>query len=141
MARFGDLYFHVTHLAAVPQDTGEFRPGPAEPWVPPADIVETENGVVAILEIPGVRADDIDIRLEGRRLIVRGIRRPCPPAGPRAYRQLEIRHGLFERRLELPHAVLETGATARLRDGVLEVFLPRAQKPFLAFVSIRVSGE
>ena len=140
MARFGDLYFHVTPLAAVSPDSGDFRPGAAEQWMPPADIVETESGVVAILEIPGVRAEDVDIRLEGRRLIVRGVRRPCPPAGPRSYRQLEIRHGLFERRLELPHAVLETGVCARLRDGVLEVFLPRAQKPFLAFISIRVTG-
>ena len=41
-------------------------------WEPPVNVVETDESLWVILAVPGVAADRVDVRLEGRELVIRG---------------------------------------------------------------------
>lgn len=95
-------------------------------WLPEADIFETKSEIIAIIDLPGVDACDIELILDNEKLIVKGKRKFERPKLIKSYRQLEIRHGQFERVLDLPCEV-ELGK-ANISNGVLEVTLPKLKK-------------
>ena len=100
-------------------------------WQPPADIHETEHGIVVKMELAGVTADGIAVALsgDGKSLTVSGIR--SEPAEERSVRvgchQLEVYFGPFERTFALPadFEAARDGIGATLKDGFLTVSLPR----------------
>lgn len=93
-------------------------------WIPEADIFETKSEVIAIIDLPGVDANDIELSLEGEQLTIKGVRKFERPQLISSYRQLEINHGKFERNLDLPCTV-ELGK-AHISNGVLEITLPKS---------------
>ena len=103
-------------------------PGWTQTWVPNTDICEREDAVVVRVEVAGVAADDLEILVEEESLVVRGIREN-PATGETAagyrFRQLEIEYGPFQRVVPLPFPVNADQAEARLRNGILEIRLPR----------------
>ena len=93
-------------------------------WEPPADVLEDERELVVVVAMPGVAADRIEVALERDQLVVRGVR-PVPFAHARhAVRQLEIPYGVFERRIALPGARLESG-TPQLVNGCVVLRLTK----------------
>ena len=93
---------------------------------PLADILETGDGVVVLLEMPGVSRDDVEVSLERRVLTVRGRGRMTRPEGYRlAY--AEYSEGDYERAFTLSQDVDEAKITAEMKDGVLMLVLPRAE--------------
>jgi len=85
-------------------------------WEPPADVLEDERELVVVIAMPGVPADRITVAFERDQLVVRG-ERPLPFGRARhAVRQLEIPYGVFERRIAMPGARLESG-TPQLVNG------------------------
>ncbi len=92
-------------------------------WIPDADIFETKSEIIAIIDLPGVEAKDIELILENEQLQVRGCRKLERPKLIKSYRQLEIHHGQFERILDLPCKV-DLGQ-AKIVNGVLEITLPK----------------
>ena len=96
-------------------------------WQPPADIFEDAHEIVIVIAMPGVAAARLQIINEPRLLIVRGVR-PLPQVGMGlAIRQLEIPHGNFERRINLPAGDL-TLEPAELLDGCLILRLRKLNK-------------
>jgi HSP20 family molecular chaperone IbpA len=90
-----------------------FRPGAgghqATCWEPPVDIVETDRELWIQVALPGVAADNVEVRVEGDTLVVAGDR-PLPlPRGNAVIHRLEMPHGRFERRLGLPPGHFELG--------------------------------
>ncbi len=51
------------------------RPGPRAPFVPPADVVADQEGITLVMDVPGLKADDLEIELDGNRLTIRGERK------------------------------------------------------------------
>lgn len=92
---------------------------------PAADFYETTQGLVLRLELAGVAAEDISLSLTAHDLVVRGRRRPPPPAGLRRFIRLEMGFGAFERRFTLPISIDPDKVEAAYVDGILEVRLPR----------------
>lgn len=92
-------------------------------WSPEADILETDSAVIVIIDLPGVAAEDIDLILDKKYLIIRGVKITHRPGRIKRYCQLEINHGQFERTLELPCNV--TLGKANIANGVLEISLPK----------------
>lgn len=110
-------------------------------WTPAADIFETDEGVVILVELPGVAAEDIELHVEAETLLIRGARREVCPHCKKSYRQMELRYGPFERVLPLPCPVKE--GKAALCEGILEIFLPRARKrlPGVLVVQIEMTNR
>jgi HSP20 family protein len=87
-------------------------------WEPPADVYEDEDELVAVIALPGVRADRVQVTLEGDALVVRAESRIPRPARAGGVRQLEIPYGHFERVIKLPAGRLEA-VSRELIDGCL----------------------
>ena len=94
-------------------------------WRPPTDVYETQGRLVVVVEIAGMRDGDFHIVLQGRRLLISGMRQREALAGC-AYHQMEILHGEFRTEVELPWPVAQDQVTAVYQDGFLRVELPRA---------------
>jgi len=94
-------------------------------WQPPTDVYETEDVVVVRVEVAGMREEDFSVTLEGRALVIRGLRNDILER--RAYHQMEIRFGEFTLEIELPGAVLVDQIAADYQDGFLRVVLPKVR--------------
>jgi HSP20 family protein len=97
--------------------------GTPEPWLPPVDIAESEDGYRLWFEVPGVSAESLELQCERGVLRVSGERDEAGAAG--AGRLRERRLGRFERALRLPPGVDTTAISAGYADGVLAVTLPK----------------
>jgi HSP20 family protein len=97
-------------------------------WTPAADIYETQDEWVAVLELPGVNHKEIDISLVGDTLTVRGERRREEQVGEENYYRIERNIGPFSRSLVLPSAVNAERIRATYRDGLLEIRLPKREE-------------
>jgi HSP20 family protein len=93
-------------------------------WAPTADVYETDDRMVFCLELPGLRLEDIDLRLEGDELIVKGERRMEGEGGEQFHR-VERSYGKFARRFPIPSAVERDSVEAKYDNGVLTVALAK----------------
>lgn len=97
-------------------------------WSPPVSVWDNAKEIVVRIDLPGVPRDQVEIRFEEGALQVRGHRRPTTEVGLR-FQQGEAPVGPFRRTLLLTHAGRTGDPTARLKDGVLEVRIPRTEVP------------
>ena len=96
-------------------------------WEPPVDIHETADGLILLFALPGVAAEDIEVRLERTALAVSALRRVRLAEHGARIRRLEIPHGRFVREIALSGPALRI-ADSRHVDGCLEVRLVRERK-------------
>lgn len=94
-------------------------------WQPPTDVYETEEAIIVRIEVAGMQDDDFSIELDGRYLMIRGIRSDVNER--RAYHQMEIRFGEFSVEIELPAPVVASQVEAVYRNGFLIVTLPKVR--------------
>jgi len=129
---FANLVKGRTHLAGASYQT----------WEPPTDVYETAEAVVVRMEIGGVQCEDIEIVVgDDQLLTVRGIRRDPRANERRAYHQMEIHYGVFQRNVYIPKPIDDKGACARYAAGFLEVVLPiarRAQQPMRLVLTVNI---
>lgn len=106
---------------------------------PLTDIVETEQGVALMLEMPGVSAEDVEILLEKRVLTIRGNVKPTRPENlDLAYS--EYGEGNFERAFTMSEDFDPDKIEAEMRNGVLTITLPRAPQAQANVKRIKVKG-
>ncbi len=89
------------------------------------DVFEDDKGFVLELDLPGVKLEDIDIELHESTLTIAGERKLARDDDKQTYRRVERRHGRFERSFRLPKHVDEAGIEATMKDGVLQIRLPK----------------
>ena len=94
-------------------------------WQPDVDVFETENEVVVLAEIAGIRSDDLRVTVDGEELRISGVRRVPERSDVKRLLQMEIAAGPFERRLRIPIPFDREKVSAHLADGFLTVTLPR----------------
>jgi HSP20 family protein len=94
-------------------------------WHPPTDVYETDDCVVVKVEIAGMEEKDFGISLDGKRLLISGIRRD--PASKLGYQQMEILYGTFETHVHLARAIEEDKIEAMYQNGFLIVHLPKVK--------------
>jgi HSP20 family protein len=94
-------------------------------FVPPVDIYEDENSISLRLEIPGMKQEDLDIRLENNTLTVRGERKFEKEEKEENFHRIERRYGSFSRSFTLPNTVDTENVSADYKDGVLEISLAK----------------
>lgn len=95
-------------------------------WLPVVDIAETDDAYIVEAELPGIQRQDVDIELVGNELTISGETKQREPEG--TVRKQSRRRGRFDYRVTLPDQVDADKVTATLKDGVLEVRVPRSQR-------------
>ena len=96
-------------------------------WSPALDLYQSNDNVVAVLELPGMRKEDIEISLHDGTLTISGERKSSSPNGEKAERT-ERYVGSFRRSITLPASVNTNKVSATYRDGSLTVTLPKAEE-------------
>ena len=96
-------------------------------WTPAVDIFEKEAHLVIRAEIPGIRMEDMDVRIENGVLTLHGERKQDTEAREDNAYRLERIYGVFTRSFSLPTTVDAAKVTATYKDGVLEVSVPKVE--------------
>ena len=109
--------------AAQPAGTERTRERPL--YAPRVDIVETEDALEILADMPGVTKEGVEVILEQRVLSIRG-RPDLSLPEELAPLHLEYQPGDYERSFTLSDAVDPAGIEARVRAGVLHLRLPKA---------------
>ena len=109
--------------AAQPQGTERTRERPV--YAPRVDIIEHEDALEILADMPGVTRDSVEVTLEQRVLSLRGRADVSLPEGL-APLYLEYELGDYERSFTLSDAIDPAGIEARVRAGVLHLKLPKA---------------
>jgi HSP20 family protein len=94
-------------------------------WLPPVDIYENEqHEIVLRAELPGLKREEIDIRVENSTLTLRGERKRDSEVKQDQYHRVERSYGAFSRSFSLPSTVNSEKVTASFTDGILTITLP-----------------
>ncbi|RLG72954.1 MAG: Hsp20/alpha crystallin family protein [Methanobacteriota archaeon] len=96
---------------------------------PIADLVDAGDEIVATVELPGVNKEDIKVNITENQLEISAETRREEEEEGREYYSRERRYHRFYRRMSLPENVKADAARARYRNGVLEVRIPKLEKP------------
>ena len=90
-------------------------------FVPAVDVYEDAEKLVLKLEVPGIRREDLDIRVEGRTLTVKGERKFESEEKEENFHRIERRYGSFMRSFTLPSSVNTEKVEATSADGVVSI--------------------
>jgi HSP20 family protein len=93
---------------------------------PLVDVVDRDDEIVVVAEMPGLDPKDFSIEVVDSRLILRGEKRKERETRDRDYYYAERSFGSFRRIIELPYEVDAKRADAKYKDGMLQVTLPKA---------------
>lgn len=101
---------------------------PFEGKTPTVDVIDRENEIVVKAELPGVDKKDIDVSVTSNTVTIKGTTSKEEKEEKENYYRREISRGSYARTLSLPVDVDEDKAKATIKDGVLELVLPKSAK-------------
>jgi HSP20 family protein len=112
-------------------------------WAPAVDIYETENELVVKADLPDLQDKDIDVRVEGNILSIRGERKFEKNVNEDNYLRIERAYGSFMRSFSLPNTVSSEGVRADYRNGVLTLHMAKREesKPKQIKISVSANGK
>jgi HSP20 family protein len=98
-------------------------------WRPATDVIETDKEIVLKAELPGVKKEDVSVEIEGDTLTIKGERKEEKEEKGKKMHRVERFYGSFMRSFTLPENVDAKAIAAEMKDGVLEVHLPKTAAP------------
>jgi HSP20 family protein len=111
---------------------------PDRSFSPPMDIYETEDHLVVVMEIAGMKAEDIQVTFDKDILSISGFRRePSSPSKTRLH-QMEIDYGKFQRTMRIPFPLRSDDFKASYRQGFLAITVPKIKESVSLNVEVKV---
>lgn len=107
---------------------GSSDEGSLTTWAPAVDIYETEHELVVKADIPDVKAEDLDIRVENNILTIRGERKFEKQVNENNYLRVERSYGAFSRSFSLANTVNTEAIKADYKNGVLTLSVPKREE-------------
>jgi len=98
---------------------------PALTWAPSIDVSENDKKVTVRAELPGVDANDIHLTVEDHHMTLKGEKNAEKKKAEKKHGWTESFHSSFSRTFHLPETIETKKIKARLKDGVLEITLPK----------------
>lgn len=119
--RLGDVVYELTKV----QFSGIGAP---QQWQPALNAYRCAECIIICVDLAGVDRAGIELRVEPRRLVIRGHRNPPEPAEaehkPVQVLAMEIDYGAFQREVVLPSDVDRQRVNAEQKNGLLWIYLP-----------------
>jgi HSP20 family protein len=110
-------------------------------WTPRVDLLEHENAFVLVADLPGMKEEDIHIAVQDTVLTLEGNRTfEHAENGQGRYQYSERATGTFCRRFQLSAAVNADQITATYKNGVLEVYIPKAPEAQPKRIAVQAYG-
>jgi HSP20 family protein len=97
-------------------------------WVPPMDLVETEDHLILRADLPGLDSEDVNIEVKDSVLTVSGERKAEHEEKTDGFYRVERAFGTFSRSMSLPNRIDADRITASFQKGVLEVRIPKPEE-------------
>ena len=97
-------------------------------WTPRVDVSETDKEVLLDVEIPGIEKNDIKIEVKNNTLYISGERKHEKKTENTECSRIERHYGKFERSFGLPETVDTGKVSAKYKEGILELTLPKTEK-------------
>ena len=111
-----------------------------QPFQVAVDIREEDDAFYVDAEVPGLAADDLKVDVEKNVLTLSGERKVEQEESKENFRRVERRYGSFTRSFSLPETVDTDSIRADLKDGVLELKLPKKEVPASKSISVNVGS-
>lgn len=108
---------------------------------PRIDVKETDKEVIVTAELPGVKAEDVEVQLYADSLSLSGEKRAEKEEKKANYYRVERSYGYFQRTLPLPAGIDRDAISATTQDGVLTVKLPKTKAAQEAAKKIEVKAK
>jgi HSP20 family protein len=97
-------------------------------WSPALDLYQSNDNMIAVVELPGMRKEDIEISLHDGTLTISGERKRETSSNGEKAERTERYIGTFRRSIALPTRLDANKVSATYRDGILTVTLPKAEE-------------
>jgi HSP20 family protein len=110
---------------------------------PDADVIEMQNEIRVMIELPGMRPEEIGVDLEGNVLTISGEKQEQRTEGDdanRSWHLSERRYGRFIRSFVLPRDVQQEKIEAKFENGVLTLTIPKSEKARRRRIEVRGGG-
>jgi HSP20 family protein len=111
------------------------------PWAPSVDIYEAEHELVVKADLPDIKPEDLDIRVENNILTIRGERKFEKKVDEKNYLRVERSYGSFARSFSLANTVNTAAIKADYKDGVLTLSIPKREEAKPKQIKVNVGGQ
>ncbi len=95
---------------------------------PTVDIFEDGGDIVVKAEMPGMKKEDIEVKLTGATITISGEKKKEEKVEKRNYYRMERSYGSFSRAFNLPSEVQAEKAKAEFKGGILEIRVPKTDE-------------
>jgi HSP20 family protein len=109
-------------------------------FIPPVDVYEDAHQLVLKLEVPGIKQEHLDVRVENQTLTVKGERRFEATEKEENFHRIERRYGTFTRSFTLPQTIDTSSIKASYDAGVLAISLTKKEAAKPKQVKIEVAS-
>lgn len=109
-------------------------------WAPAVDIYETEHELVVKADLPEIKPEELDIRVENNILTLRGERKFEKQVNEDNYLRVERSYGSFSRSFSLANTVNTEAIKADYKNGVLTLSIPKREEAKPKQIKVRVEG-
>jgi HSP20 family protein len=103
---------------------GDLTDGRDREWMPAVDLLRDDGHLVVRAEVPGIKPEEIDIKVDAGMLTISGKHEETSEEKDKQYVRRERRIGAFSRTMALPEGVDPKTIEATTSDGVLEIKVP-----------------
>jgi HSP20 family protein len=107
-------------------------------FMPAVEVAESDDEVVVKAQVPGMKREDIQVELYDGSLSIKGEAKEEKEEKKKSYYRREFSYGRFARRISLPSGVDAGKASAELKDGVLNVRMPKTEESRKKSVKLQV---
>jgi len=110
-------------------------------YYPAVSIRETNDSLFIEADIPGVKEEDVDIEIEDDRVALRGERKHKEETKSEDYYHVESSYGAFSRIITLPSYVDADRADAQIKNGILEIKIPKVKQKKAKKIAVKSAGK
>lgn len=108
-------------------------------WAPLVDITEDDKEFLIKAELPGLKKEEVKVAVEEGVMTISGERKTEKEEKSKKYHRIERSYGKFERSFTLPDGSDASKVSAEFRDGVLQVHLPKTERPAAKALEVKIA--